>query len=470
MSRFSRLFAVISLVFLLIACGDGLFSSLDDPKEVTLKTVETGTTVQPGAAIPITLEYRSERSEPASTVSAILRAPAGEVVQDREFSAAELSSGDALELLLADIPAGVYFLEIQAWRNGTMLISEERQVFVSSFTPEIRSLAVYPSRLSPLGEAVAVADLRFGEDHRPFMRWSLGGRLVTEGYHDEGFDRAIFAGGEPGVYRIGLEVFPWGPDEGVRVSLGSATRQSGDLVVRDSAGTNVEEGDDSAYLLRYDFAGHLKPVVARLHGGEPAEGEDRAALAARRSGSVVLDVMDSRLGYHIRENGEMIVPVSLFPVHAPGGAELELELVLLSGRGGTIVVIEPAQEYSQLPSVRLVRREEPASYVLYLGSEYGTYVVSGTEREKRVQIGLVRKSDEILVTLKLQGIPVLSLRKGSIPPITLEERSLAAESELLPGRIVLGAGTASPILLTDLGIGRLDPQNLEMPLEQVAQD
>lgn len=459
MSGFLRPLAVGGLLFLLVACGEGLFSSLDDPKEVTLTTVDSGTTVQPGSPVPITLKYRSQQSEPVSLVTAVVRAPAGTVVLDKQFSAAEVSAGTTLEVSLEDLPEGVYFLEIQAWRNGSMVLTEERQVFVSSTVPEIRSLAVYPSRLSPHGEAVAVADLHVGERHRPFLRWSLGGRLVREGYADEGFDRAVLAGGsEPGVFRIQLEVFPWGPDEGVRVALGSALRQSGDLVVREPVEPDTDE--DSDELLRYDFAGRLEPVINRLD-------QDRSAV---RSGSVVLDVENSRLGYRISADGEMRVPVSLFPVQASAGVQLEIHLVHLSEKGGAIVRIEPAAEYADLPLLRLERRTEPAAYVLHLGSQYGVYEINGEEREKTLGITLVREPEALLVTLEVQGTPVLALRKDGIDGVFDGESKPGPDAVLFPGRIVLGASAAAPVLLTDLSIRRLDPDDLEMPVEQVAQD
>lgn len=452
-----RLFSIIILVFLLAACGDGLFSSLDDAEETKLEMIASGAVVGPEAEISLGITYHSEDVDPASTMSVIVRTPEGTIVQETEYEATVLSLRNPVQLTLNDLPEGVYFLEIEAWRNGSVLFHEERQLFVTSLTPSIESLSLYPSRLSPDAEAVAVAEIAASTTHRPYVRWSMSGTLVVEGYLADGFDRAVFSGGnDPGAYRIQIEVFPWGPDEGVQPDLGTGVRQLSDLVVRESGGGQDESGDDDQLLLRYDFAGRLVPAFA----GISLEGEKSDFdLSALPDGDVVLDVLEGRLGYRIGGNGTVTVPVSAVPSVPEEALQLNLRVVRPFDEPGLILSVETTG-VTGFPAFRLFRAEATGTYRLELGNERHSYQVSERNVSTMITVFFVRGTESLHVALQLDDEQTSSIYRAEIPPNDTDDSRERRFSIVETGRIVLGGDAATPMLVTGLEIRRTDPDRV----------
>ncbi len=463
-----RVTFVAILLSLLLSCGEGPFSALDDPRETTLSTVDPGAILEPGTVIPLELSYRREQTEPATSISVVVRDSTGTVVQEEEFSGVALASDGPVEFLLDDHPDGVYRLRIEAWRNGTLLLTEERQIFVSPVHPEILSLAVYPSRLARYAQAVAVAELVAADDHRPYMRWSMSGVPVAEGYYHDGYDRTVFSGAtEVGVYRIRLEVFPWGPDEGTRPEQGTSTVQYGDLVVREVE-TERSDGDDyDGVILRYDFEGRLTPVIARV-APEPEDESLHRDLTVTRTEDVILDVVEGRLGYRLSQPGTMVVPMSPFPSDRSDAARMELRLVNLDISEGTVLTVNP--EDASLPVVRVSRAPEAGGYLLSAGTDEILVETEVSHGSVSIGIALVfTDHDTLEISFTVDDSERHTLRAEISPSETDTERVSGADdgddtendrfyTPLSPGRIVLGGEAAAPVLVTALSISTAVPE------------
>jgi hypothetical protein len=449
------------LVALLTACGDGLFSSLDEAEQAEVETVVSGSFVVPETEVPLNLVYSRDQEQTATAMTVTIRSSLGEVLHEVEYDSPVLSTRRIPALQLPDLPEGVYFLHIRAWRDGFVLVDEERQFFVTLRPPEIRSLSVYPSRLTQRSESIAIADVISDPGHRPYIRWSIAGQTAAEGYLENGLERAVFAGGRrPGVYAIEMQVFPWGPDEGVRVAAGTAITQASDLVVRAVDDESREEPVHNGALLHYDFAGRLHPVVNRLDRVPPDSTTDEEGTRQERqeppdyaiatSGTTQLDVVAGNLGYRLDGQRAMTVPVSAFPATETGPLQLELRyLVTADGPG---VLFRMVADEEGIASLVLRRDEEADTYIVRFGEEEVSFTTSPSGTVMDIVVVTALRETTVVAIVRVNGTTEAQLE------VSLgDERKDAEEHEkepilAKPGRIVLGGEDSASILVTSLVI------------------
>lgn len=461
---------VAVLVVSLTACGDGLFSSLDDKDQIEVETIVAGSFLESGAEVPLNLGYTNgqERSATAMTVSVL--SSQGEVLQEVEYDSAVLAARLIPPLSLPDLPEGVYFLRIRAWRDGASLLDEERQFFVTPRSPEIRSLAVYPSRLTQRSESIAIAEITSDAGHRPYVRWSIAGRLVTEGYLEEGLDRAVFAGGrKPGVYAIAVDVFPWGPEEGVRVSGGTTIRQASDLVVRALDDESRTRNADNGSLLHYDFAGRLYPVVAHLGDEDPessAEGTghsrdqgigspgDDPDYSIVPDGAMQLDVVAGNLGYLLDDQRSMTVPVSAFPATKNSAIRMELRFLPVSDDPG--VVFRMIADDGSVGPLSLRHGDEADTYLLQFGEEEALFPIPSGLSVMSIVVLTARGDGTVAALVRVNGSTKAQLeipfRGGTTDAGENGKSDLEPSLLVEPGRIVLGGGNSASMHITSLVI------------------
>lgn len=440
-----RFLLVAGTVILLTACGDSLFSTLDDPREVELETVVSGAILRPGDEISLQLIYGDDTVQPVTSMSLELRNTDGSVVQALDYNATMLTASELAPLALDDHPHGVYRLVVEVWRNGSELINTERQVFLTAEPPVITGMTIFPSRLSREASAVALAEITGNGSQRPYLRWSMAQRSVSEGYLADGFDRAVFPGGSAtGAYTIRLEVFPWGPEEGVHTDLGTTIVQTGDVIVREEDSSRIHQLVEDGVLVHYSFAGHLRSSIPP---GPDMDGD----LTARAGEGAFLDVVDQRLGYRLRDAATITIPATAFPARAETSTELDVRYKRIADTSGVMLRMRDEGE-DGWPDLAVHDLSPEGGLVLRFGDQES--VLSERESLGGIRLRLIlRNADGMYeAALELDQGPALVLRapSGAIQ----ENGGVAHESggELRPGTIVFGGDEGTDMLVSEVAI------------------
>jgi hypothetical protein len=292
-----------ALVFL-SGCTENanLFTSLDETGEPSLETVAAGSVISPLTPLSIQLAYPDEDMSRATSLMVQLVDPEGDVVGELAFEEDQLMEPVLPEVELPSPEPGPYLLVVEALRGDELLFRDERQIFVLTESPRIRSVSVYPSQVGTYADAIAVADITSVSATRPYLKWYFQSALIGEGYVEEGAAKVVFSPGENiGVHGISVDLYPWGPDEGVRVTDRTTISAGTDVFVRaDTVAREVREN----VLVQYPLNGRLEPTVDRL---------SREFLPAEVDDAVVLDVRDERLGYSIPPEAGLLIPYDVVP-------------------------------------------------------------------------------------------------------------------------------------------------------------
>lgn len=326
MSRFTVLMlATIALV----SCSEGslLTPELREEEQLDIQTVEDGTLLGPQDEIEISVNRRSVGSdapEPLEYLLITLRNEDGRTVSETRVEGAPLATNDiapiTLESLvsedfLSDVEGGTYTLVLEAFRDGEVVASVERQLFVVADPTAYRisGIATYPPSLAPQRTGVAQATVDAPPDADPWLRWTFEEEPVYEGALAEGADQITIEGpAESGAYTLALGVFPHGqPPEGYEGP--APVRQQTRLIVR-SGGADAERalGPPESYYALFHFDGTTEDsgVGAELAGGR--------AVDAEPIGNPELRVSDRLFGYELNGDSGFEVPGVVLPIR--GGA------------------------------------------------------------------------------------------------------------------------------------------------------
>lgn len=293
-------------VLFLAACSENvdLFSSLDDPAEPQLSTVQVGSVITEDQTLEVQIEYPSDEASRATSMRVELRDMEGMVHGTAEFDQTQLAEPVLPSVQFTEIPEGVYVLVTEAWINDQPLVSDQRQIFVTSFPPRIESVTIHPTSIRREMQALAVADLDHGVSTRPYLRWIFDGEVAAEGYLADGLDRAILdgAGRSAGAYRVSLEVYPWGVDEGTVIDGSTTIIADSDVVVREE----LQPGPP-------DFAQRSEGTVVRYFSfdgtGQAWSDSAEESLEATVEGDVYLDLISGALGVRVAPAGTVTVPL-----------------------------------------------------------------------------------------------------------------------------------------------------------------
>lgn len=389
-----RLAGVAGLLLLIASCGEQaqLFSALDEPEPVSLSTVEPGSVVRGADQLEIAVTYPGEDATRATSMRVQLLRPdgtlTGEVVYDRE----QLAEPALPPVQLPEPEHGVYTLLVEALVNDQIIISDRRQIFVLDEPPEIQRLSIRPTSIGPQMQALAIAELSYSAETRPYLRWMLGDTLVGEGYLADGNDRVVLTPGPEGqgAFQVDLEVYPWGPEEGATIDGSTTIGGSAELLVRDGVGPLPPgtRGEEPGRVLRsYSFDGTTLAWEDSL--------STAAAEPAAARGDAVLDLAGGALGFRVMPGSELTVPIVEEPaaVRERFGIEAVLvELSLVDGDAQTLRWLVPlnASEPTVLPPAQLPAAGEAAQPALLEREDKGLVVRMRPEDERSVFVDRVR--------------------------------------------------------------------------------
>ncbi len=298
--------ALFAALILFTGCTENsnLFNSLDEPDGPQLDTVVSGSVVSPFVPFSMQLTYPDEETSRVTNLLVQLQKPNGEVAGEIVFLEDDLLEPELPKFELDQFEMGPYSLVVEAMRGEEFLFRDERQIFILSESPVIRGVAVYPSTIRTNAQAVAVADIVGTAYTRPYVKWYFGESLIGEGYVEDGFQKIVFSPGEDaGVHTMAVDLFPWGPDEGVIVDDRTSISSRTDVFIR--ADVPARDYSENA-LLVYPLNGRLDPTWDQLSQNFESVmiGDD-----------VILDVEMERLGYRVPSDRSITIPYDIMPAN-----------------------------------------------------------------------------------------------------------------------------------------------------------
>ncbi len=301
------------LIFVLASCSEsGLLTPLNDQSnQITIKSVASGTMVTSGDQIPLSVNLNSSQSTPTDLKVELL-SQAGAVVQSADIKNTDFSA-PLPSVLLSNLESGPYTLKLTLeGANGEVLSQKKVDIFYVQGSYSLDGITSYPPALPPGGSGLIVARVTAPQGSNPYLRWSMGDKLIANGYLKDGFDKIQWnAPNSTGVYSITVEMFPFGPPSGGSFDFTSPYKMKVEVFVTTSvkAGRN-ELGPKDSYYALYHFQGNLKDSSGRAAG-----------LDATPIGNPTLSVVGSVFGYQLDGTTGFKIDSLLLPFDSSGNMQ-----------------------------------------------------------------------------------------------------------------------------------------------------
>ena len=391
----------ISLVFL-AGCsqGPGFFAPLEPKPESTAQVRLSAQTVVTGKSIRLDLHYDQATIDRITDLRIRLldasEAPAAQL--DRTWVPERDRNG--VDLVLPPLPAGPYTMVITAMADEIQLARSEQRVFVVTDNPAITRLFVEPPAFGLGLPARAVGTVAWERGQRPYLRWRFGDQVLLQEY----VTTAEVAVSVPppqslGAFPITLELFPWGPDEGLGATIPAEVSRTITVVVDEPANIDSVEAWSARYATAYRLAADLLPT-------KRADGAPRLRTVGDPAALAILGVV----GYALPNGAGITIPSDAVPAQGP--LELAAQVAVGDRFSGTIV------------GVAAVAGTWSVEFVTDPTNGYALVLTSGRDTKRR-PVALDSLDDDRLAQVVLR----LYQADGSIGVALVVDAVLVAEVE-----------------------------------------
>ena len=248
--RIARTVPLLFLFAFLAACGDqSLFMSMkSDTADLQITSIADGQVLSPGTPVPLLIRAENTGKSRDVEIEVTLTSAAGQSVWHNR--AAATLNEQAPIALPADLPLGLYRLDLVLYSSGEVAQKKSASFFVAGGSFKITGIKSFPPVTTATASVMLKAELAIPVEADPYLRWSWKGKVIAKGTLGKGFGQVIWAApSDEGVYTITLELFPSSPPAGSDFSFTSSLLLSTDIFV--SAGTSLGKSDlgpESSYL------------------------------------------------------------------------------------------------------------------------------------------------------------------------------------------------------------------------------
>ena len=407
--RICLLATVLSILYF-SSCTQESVLSIPDEERYSVDTVEDGSVLEQGATILISFDEMGSRS---NLVRIVMNDAEGVEIASTDVDPSLLKGSGVPLTLPDDLENGAYTLSFTVFEGNDVLHEESRYLYVVSGVFEVNSLETYPPGVGPGDSLSARITLTSPSVSDPWIRWSLEGIVLKEGFlSDTGLLCNFEVPAVEGIYSLKVELFPVEPDDD---QVSSVYRQS-DLFVDSDDQRGWDNAGDRIYRYFIDFSDALinkmAPESVPEIIGSPAtyiEGQMEGISFSEEDG-LVFDryALELLSGGRAREftlsiafSFDNLPEKGIYNVFSTGTDDSSFSLVYEAGSTGEFVC--EFRSYSrtfrsQLPSNRL----EPGE-PLYLDIQYkGSMGVATLDWMSQGEL-LVRD----------EGLPVASMEEGS---------------------------------------------------------
>lgn len=307
--RFGQRAATGVLLVLIVGCSEttGLLAPLEPEPELTIQAQTAAQTVVVGETITLSLNQDDATMARATKLQVLVLDANGALSAQLDLDWSPSRDRNGVDLVLPVLPAGPYTLVVTAMADQDQLAQLEQSLFVVTNPPAITRLFVEPAALGRGLPARAVAAVRWESGQRPYLRWTFGDRVLAQGYADASEVAVTVPPPQSlGAFPITLDLFPWGPDEGLDATIQAAVSQTITVVVDDPADIDSGDGSSARYATTYRLAADLLPTESSGNAPQLQTSGDPTALA-------ILGVV----GYALSPDSGITIPSRALPEQGP---------------------------------------------------------------------------------------------------------------------------------------------------------
>lgn len=248
----------LSLILTFLFSCDGVSDFLFEMDQaISVRSIENGSIYNGGSSFPITINF--DRTIVPEVLSITIFDDEGILWGNTEVLIPLSDEEFSTSLLVPDeLPEGKYIFHIRIYENGHKISFKELIIFKTDSDYGIEQLLSTPNETEAGKDVLVQAILQYPESGDPFLRWSVNGNLLKEGFLSQGMDILYWLADEKnGLYNINLELFP----ESVDSSMVSSVFASTEIVVTSHP---LMEPDsllpEDVYSLLFHFNGDLESV------------------------------------------------------------------------------------------------------------------------------------------------------------------------------------------------------------------
>jgi hypothetical protein len=333
----ARKVILFSIPALLAACGDqSLFMSLkNDTADLTLTTVSDGQILTSGKPLPLMIAAEDTGKSRDVEVEVTLTSPAGQSVWHNRASAAVNEQSPIS--LPADLPIGMYRLDLVLYSSGVVAQKKSASFFVAGDGWKITGIKSFPPVITAAASVMLKAELQVPPGSDAWLRWSWKNKVIAKGALSKGLGQVLWtAPSDVGVYTITLEVFPSQPPAGTDFPFTSSLALSTDIFV--SSGKTFAGGDlgpEASFLSLL----HMQANLSDAGAGARTLGKPSAVAV----GSPEVVSLEDGFGYRLNGSNGIRIPWLALPLE---GGELKPFTVsidvTLDNAAGRLLTATPA--------------------------------------------------------------------------------------------------------------------------------
>ncbi len=405
MRRTLRAAAGLAAGVLLGACGSSSLLNPDVEPEITIKSASNGQTV--AASQPIVFAVTGGHSPEPDRVVVSIETADGARAGGTAVDAPDLNRDLSVDLAPLAGRVGQYSARFSLISGGTVIQEKSLVFFIGLAGTSINGIESRPSLIYTGSSVELSVELAAAAGADPFLRWTENGKPFGGGLASQGGARVSWkAPRDPGVYSIGVELFPVAPAEGLGFRYSSSTRTSTELYVSPlRQGRSL--GPAASYWMLYDLDGSLSDAA---QGG----------VSAEAIGTVEPAASGDNLGYSLIAPSGLRIARSIIPESGPQlqGLTVSIGLTLAETRPGARLVVSGADQRTITVSVA----SDGSPVALFHSESRDVTVHSGlapllSADRHEIDLTLMRTADGIAAIWFLDGEPGSVTQLGQDPPL-----------------------------------------------------
>jgi|GEM_PF-1735667 len=341
---------VLLVSLMALSCGENsvFIPELNRDNQVSLQTIKNGSILKEADQIPVSLQYarpeEQDRNAP-DRMDIVLSSSSGEIIGSRSVTGEAMRRPQLPPVDLPSLEPGMYRIVFRLYREGEETQKVERLFFFAPGEYRLVGVTSYPPSFFPNSSGLLRAQLDVPESADPYLRWSMDGKTLGEGYLSRGANEILFTSpAEEGVYRVRVELFPTGPVSGIQFDFTSSVTQSAEVFVQRRARLGEKDlTPEESYFTLFHFMGNVRDDGVRPALFEKAR-DDVEVL-----GDPGLRIMSDLFGYYLDGQsgfalddvalpfyGGKLSPFSLNVRVYPDGAQDERTIFAAQSADGTL--------------------------------------------------------------------------------------------------------------------------------------
>ena len=258
MRRVRHLFYSFIVIMAFSCSADGFFQNTgDEQQDAGLEILAKDTLFGPGDIIALNITQKEDDVKyvlKISLYSALDELISEELIEDLD------EYNNAPDVEVPDIEDGFYYFNFELTKDDNLVSKIRKNFLIYENNPSIVDLSSYPPVIYPGAGGLINATIK-PADSNPYLRWSMGGQIVGEGYLVDGLDSIEWISpGLEGFYSVSLELYPSEIPENFPADISGNSISETQLFVsqKQEPGIDEIEGKESSYLTLFHFRGEYR--------------------------------------------------------------------------------------------------------------------------------------------------------------------------------------------------------------------